>query len=60
VERLSELPESGREVPEFERPELREIIFRQYRIIYRRRADFVEVLTVRHSLQLLDEQDLDG
>jgi toxin ParE1/3/4 len=32
---LRALPERGRVVPEFGRPELREIIFRSYRIIYR-------------------------
>jgi plasmid stabilization system protein ParE len=32
---LRTLPERGRVVPEFRRPELREIIFRSYRIIYR-------------------------
>jgi len=32
---LHTFPERGRMVPEFGRPELREIIFRSYRIIYR-------------------------
>jgi len=32
---LRTFPERGRVVPEFRRPELREIIFRSYRIIYR-------------------------
>ena len=32
---LKTFPERGRVVPEFRRPELREIIFRSYRIIYR-------------------------
>jgi plasmid stabilization system protein ParE len=32
---LRTLPERGRMVPEFRRPELREISFRSYRIIYR-------------------------
>ena len=32
---LHTFPERGRSVPEFQRPELREIIFRSYRIIYR-------------------------
>jgi len=32
---LTTFPERGRVVPEFRRPELREIIFRSYRIIYR-------------------------
>jgi len=32
---LRTFPERGRVVPEFRRPELHEIIFRSYRIIYR-------------------------
>ena len=32
---LNTFPERGRMVPEFRRPELREILFRSYRIIYR-------------------------
>ncbi len=58
VERLAQFPESGREVPEFQRPGLREIIYRGYRVIYRKRRSIIEILTVRHSLQLLDDHDL--
>lgn len=32
---LTIFPERGRLVPEFRRPQLREIVFRSYRIIYR-------------------------
>ena len=32
---LDNFPERGRMVPEYQLPELREIIFRSYRIIYR-------------------------
>jgi plasmid stabilization system protein ParE len=35
AEGLATFPELGRVVPEFRRPELREIICRSYRIIYR-------------------------
>jgi toxin ParE1/3/4 len=58
VERLADFPESGRQVPEFERPDIREIIYREFRIIYRVNVDHVGILTVRHSLQLMDEADL--
>jgi toxin ParE1/3/4 len=33
--RLAEFPELGRVVPEFDLPELREIVVRSYRVIYR-------------------------
>ncbi len=35
AEGLTQFPEKGRAVPEFRNPELREIICRSYRIIYR-------------------------
>ncbi len=35
VERLLIFPESGRIVPEYNRKDLREIIFQNYRIVYR-------------------------
>ena len=48
---LQTLPERGRAVPEFRRPELREIIFRSYRIIYRvNNADqSVEIIRLWHG-----------
>lgn len=35
VERLAEHPESGRVVPEFESPQIREIIHSPFRLVYR-------------------------
>jgi addiction module RelE/StbE family toxin len=46
VERLKGFPESGRMVPERNSPEIREIIVGRYRVVYRRKADVVEVATV--------------
>jgi toxin ParE1/3/4 len=48
---LRRFPERGRVVPEFRRTELREIIFRSYRIIYRcKEAEgTVEVLRFWHA-----------
>ena len=47
--RLARFPLSGRMVPEFETATLREIIVRDYRIIYRPIEGQVEVLTVVHG-----------
>jgi toxin ParE1/3/4 len=58
VRRLSRFPQSGRQVPETGRPELREILHRGYRIIYRLEQDQLEVLTVRHSRQRFDEEEV--
>jgi plasmid stabilization system protein ParE len=40
-------------VPEYEVPDIREVIERPYRIIYRIKADQIDVLAVVHSAQLL-------
>jgi len=47
AEILGEFPELGRMVPEFDRPELRELIFRSYRIIYRVKPESACVEIVR-------------
>ena len=52
VDHLAAFPEAGRIVPEFQRPELRETILGSYRVVYRLRADRVEVLTVFHGARL--------
>src|SRR4051794_20633482 len=49
VERLSRFPGSGTRVHEWDRPELREIIVGNYRVIYRLRDECVEILTVIHA-----------
>lgn len=49
VERLVPFPRSGRIVPEFGRPALREIIVRPYRVVYRLHQDAVEIATVVHA-----------
>jgi toxin ParE1/3/4 len=49
VDRLAEFPLSGRLVPEVQDERMREVILGSYRIVYRVRADVVEVLTVFHS-----------
>ena len=47
TERLADFPEIGRSVPEFRQQNLREIICRSYRIIYRLRPDEQQVQIVR-------------
>ena len=44
-----QFPRMGRRVPEFRDDTLREIIFQNYRIVYRIVAQDVRILTVRHS-----------
>jgi toxin ParE1/3/4 len=52
-EQIAAFPRSGRMVPEYEAPDIREVIERPYRIIYRIKADQIDVLAVVHGAQLL-------
>lgn len=50
TERLVPFPESGRVVPEFEHPLVREVVHRPYRIVYRLvGAGEIHLLTVHHA-----------
>ena len=49
VERLRTFPESGRIVPERASVGLREVVVGNYRVVYRRATDAVEVVTVFHG-----------
>ena len=52
TDRLAQFPESGRAVPEFDNPLVREVVHRPYRIVYRLvGANEVHVLTVHHASQ---------
>lgn len=52
VDRLSDFPRSGRAVPEYADPAIREVILSPYRIIYRIvDAQTVHVLTVHHAMR---------
>jgi plasmid stabilization system protein ParE len=50
TDRLVQFPESGRAVPEFENPLIREVVHSPYRIVYRLvGADQIHILTVHHG-----------
>jgi addiction module RelE/StbE family toxin len=54
VQILSTFPESGRIVPEFNNPKIREIIKGNYRVVYKIISkNKMVVLTVHHSKRLL-------
>jgi plasmid stabilization system protein ParE len=49
TEKLQATPCLGRVVPEFGRPELRELLFRGYRIVYVLQDDTATILRVVHA-----------
>jgi len=60
AEKLEVFPKLGRVVHEVKDPELRELDYGKYRIIYRIESRQISVLTVRHSRRLLDLEELEG
>ncbi|MEA2076312.1 MAG: type II toxin-antitoxin system RelE/ParE family toxin [Euryarchaeota archaeon] len=58
IEQLELFPYSGRIVPEYNQPDLRELIYQNYRIIYRVKTGLIEIVWITHGARLLPE-DLD-
>ena len=59
VQLLKSSPKSGRIVPETDRDDIRELIYGNYRIIYKVEKARISVLTVRHGKQILPEEDME-
>ncbi|MBN2536535.1 MAG: type II toxin-antitoxin system RelE/ParE family toxin [Spirochaetales bacterium] len=53
VELLKSFPDIGRIVPEYQNTEIRELIYRNYRIVYKYKTKFVGIITVFHGSKLL-------
>jgi plasmid stabilization system protein ParE len=56
LDQLAEFPESGRVVPEFEQPWLRELIRPPFRVVYRFDGDRVRVVRIWRSERLMPER----
>lgn len=60
VGKLAKHPQLGRKVPETGRPDLREIDFRGYRVVYRVEKGRISILTVRHGRRLFDATEVNS
>ena len=58
IENVKQFTYMGRIVPKASRNEIREIIFKNYRIIYKVGIEEISILTVRHGKQLLPLEDI--
>jgi len=58
TETLGRLPERGRRVPELRRPDVRELLWGNYRIVYRVETRRVAILTVRHLRRRFDPKEI--
>jgi len=60
VHALGQFPHRGRMVPELARQDIREILQRPYRVLYRVDAKRVVILTVRHMRRAFDSSEVEG
>jgi toxin ParE1/3/4 len=58
VEQLKSSPKLGRIVPEIGNNQFRELIYGNYRIIYRLEAKRISILTIRHGMQILPIKEI--
>ena len=54
-EQITDQPYSGRKVPEYDAKDIRELIEKPYRIIYRIKPDQIDVVAVIHGAQLMPD-----
>ena len=54
VKEIPKFPKLGRVVPEYQEKNLREKIFQNYRIVYRLKADIIEIVVISHGTKQLD------
>jgi len=57
TETLSDYPEMGRVVPEFNTPSLRELIRNPYRVVYRLDAESISIIRIWRNERLLNLDD---
>lgn len=60
VEHLELFPEMGRDVPESDDPAVRELLYKNYRIIYQIKEGYLEIITVIHGSRLLKLKSSDN
>jgi len=53
---IGDQPFSGRQVPEYQADDIRELIENPYRIIYRLKQDQIDVVAVIHGARLLPDE----
>lgn len=54
VSHLKQYPKLGRKVPEYGDPELREVLYKTYRIIYLIKKEHLEIISILHGSRKLN------
>ncbi|MBU0483823.1 MAG: type II toxin-antitoxin system RelE/ParE family toxin [Proteobacteria bacterium] len=58
VQLLESSPQLGRVIPETHSDDIRELLYGNYRIIYRLEQTRISILTIRHGKQILPTEDI--
>lgn len=53
ISHLEQFPKFGRKVPEYNDPNLREILYKNYRIIYLIKQGHLEIISIIHGSRIL-------
>jgi toxin ParE1/3/4 len=59
IEAIKDFPKAGRTVPEIDSVSIREIIFGNYRIVYKIKEEIVFIMTIRHFKQILPFKEIE-
>jgi len=54
ISHLKQFPKLGRKVPEYNNPNLREILYKNYRIVYLVKTERLEIISVIHGSRKLN------
>jgi len=55
-EQIAKQPLSGRKVPEYDAKDIRELIEKPYRIVYRIKQDQIDIVAVIHGARILPDE----
>ncbi|MCF6270743.1 MAG: type II toxin-antitoxin system RelE/ParE family toxin [Melioribacteraceae bacterium] len=58
AETLAEFPTRGRVVPEFSQTNIRELLYKNFRIVYLINKNKIEILTIFEGHRLLSDKDI--
>ena len=58
IEKLKSFPQMGRMLPEINNKNIREIIYGNYRIIYKQESPYISILKIRNFKKILPSEEI--
>jgi toxin ParE1/3/4 len=59
IEGIKDFPKAGRAVPELGSESIREILYGNYRIVYKIKGEIASIMTIRHFKQILPLKEME-